>query len=98
VVISHLLNITVKCDAQRLAVACADVRISTVDAYSRLLHHPDPHVRDKAARDWCDWEESHINLGPTQKPVDRHSRSVISTVKSWRHNKCISAGSAARFG
>jgi proline iminopeptidase len=26
-------------------------------AYSRLLGHPDQAVREKAARDWCDWEE-----------------------------------------
>jgi proline iminopeptidase len=27
-------------------------------AYSRLLEHPDPGARDRAARDWCDWEEA----------------------------------------
>jgi proline iminopeptidase len=26
-------------------------------AYSRLLNHPNRAVREKAARDWCDWEE-----------------------------------------
>jgi proline iminopeptidase len=26
-------------------------------AYSRLLSHPSAAVREKAARDWCDWEE-----------------------------------------
>jgi proline iminopeptidase len=29
-------------------------------AYSRLLHDPDPAVRDRAARDWCDWEDTHV--------------------------------------
>jgi proline iminopeptidase len=27
-------------------------------AYSHLLNHPDQEVREKAARDWCDWEEA----------------------------------------
>jgi proline iminopeptidase len=27
-----------------------------VDAYHRLLMHGDPAVRERAARDWCDWE------------------------------------------
>src|SRR5689334_12150978 len=29
-------------------------------AYSRLLHDPDPAVRDRAARNWCDWEDTHV--------------------------------------
>jgi proline iminopeptidase len=31
-------------------------------AYSRLLHDPDPAVRDRAARNWCDWEETHVAI------------------------------------
>ncbi|WP_326599849.1 prolyl aminopeptidase [Streptomyces sp. NBC_01803] len=27
-------------------------------AYDRLLRDPDPAVRERAARDWCDWEEA----------------------------------------
>jgi proline iminopeptidase len=30
---------------------------SLATAYSRLLNHPSAAVREKAARDWCDWEE-----------------------------------------
>ncbi|ADB35949.1 proline iminopeptidase [Kribbella flavida DSM 17836] len=29
-------------------------------AYSRLLHDPDPEVRDRAARNWCAWEDTHV--------------------------------------
>ena len=32
-----------------------------VEGYSRLLDDPDPAVREKAARDWCDWEEAHVS-------------------------------------
>jgi proline iminopeptidase len=37
-------------------------------AYSRLLHHPDPAVRAKAAQDWCDWEDTHVSLAPDAEP------------------------------
>ena len=34
-----------------------------VAAYDRLLNaHPDPHVRAKAAQDWCDWEDAVVSL------------------------------------
>lgn len=32
------------------------------DAYRRLLADPDPDVRDRAARAWCDWEDTHVSL------------------------------------
>jgi proline iminopeptidase len=41
-------------------------------AYSRLLHDPDPVVRDKAARDWCDWEDTHVRTHPGWKPDPRY--------------------------
>lgn len=34
------------------------------DAYHRRLFHPDPAVREKAARDWCDWEIAIIPTAP----------------------------------
>jgi proline iminopeptidase len=37
-------------------------------AYSRLLHDPDPAVRAKAARNWCDWEDTHVSLAPDAAP------------------------------
>ena len=36
--------------------------------YSRLLHHPDPAVRAQAAKDWCDWEDTHVSLAPDAGP------------------------------
>lgn len=36
-----------------------------VAAYDRLLNHdPDPAVRERAARDWCDWEDAVVSLEP----------------------------------
>ena len=37
-----------------------------VDAYARLLHHPDPSVRERAAYEWCLWESA----TPTWPPSD----------------------------
>ena len=41
-------------------------------AYSKLLHHPDPAVRDKAARDWCEWEDTHVDLRPDRQRSPRY--------------------------
>src|SRR5919197_465810 len=48
----------------------ADRDGSLVDAYSRLLHDPDPAVRDKAARDWCAWEDAHVGSPPSPRYED----------------------------
>jgi proline iminopeptidase len=29
-------------------------------AYSRLLHDPNPDMRERAAQAWCDWEDTHV--------------------------------------
>lgn len=40
---------------------------SIVDGYARLLADPDPAVRELAAQNWCDWEDSHISLVEPRK-------------------------------
>jgi proline iminopeptidase len=57
----------------RDALADADRDGSIVDGYVRLLIDPDPQIRSKAARDWCDWEQSHVNLGPEPRPNPRYA-------------------------
>jgi proline iminopeptidase len=38
-------------------------RDDLVSAYDRLLNHdPDPSVRERAARAWCDWEDALLSL------------------------------------
>jgi proline iminopeptidase len=44
-------------------------------AYSRLLNDPDPAVRAKAARDWCDWEEAIVPTSP--RPQQRYADPVF---------------------
>lgn len=45
---------------------------SLADAYSRLLHDPDPAVREQAAIDWCAWEDTHVSLLPGYEPDPRY--------------------------
>jgi proline iminopeptidase len=40
-------------------------------AYSRLLASDDPAVRERAARDWCAWEDTHVSLAPGWTPDPR---------------------------
>jgi proline iminopeptidase len=37
-------------------------------AYARLLFDPDPTVRAKASRDWCDWEDALLPTSPGPDP------------------------------
>ena len=46
-------------------------------AYSRLLHDPDPAIREKAARDWCDWEDTHVATHANYKPDPRYQDPVL---------------------
>ena len=43
-----------------------------VDAYGEMLFDPDPAVRDRAAREWCTWEDTHISLTPGHSPSPRY--------------------------
>jgi proline iminopeptidase len=43
-----------------------------VAAYWRLLDDPQPAVREKAARDWCDWEDAVVSLEPDYEPNPRY--------------------------
>lgn len=43
-----------------------------VEAYRRLLAHPDAAVREQAARDWCEWENGLVSIDPNaQTPARR---------------------------
>jgi proline iminopeptidase len=64
---------------------------SLVEAYVRLLNSPDPAVREKAALDWCQWEDSHVNLAPEPRPrlvnADRAFRMCFARLVThyWHH-------------
>ncbi|MFZ0492875.1 MAG: hypothetical protein WAM81_06705 [Acidimicrobiia bacterium] len=37
-----------------------------------MLSHPDPAVHEKAAEEWCLWEDAHISLTPAHRPSPRY--------------------------
>ncbi len=42
-----------------------------VDAYAAMLFDRDPAVRDRAASEWCAWEDAHVSLTPNHKSNPR---------------------------
>ncbi len=71
---------------------------SLVDAYSRLLHDPDPAVREKAARDWCAWEDTHVAIHADHRPDPRYEDPVFRMAFArlvthyWRHAAWLEDG------
>jgi len=69
-----------------------------VEAYSRLLADPDPAVRERAARDWCDWEDAHVRVRAGQPPdprfADPRFRMAFARLVThyWRHAAWIEDG------
>jgi proline iminopeptidase len=43
-----------------------------VAAYNRLLSDADPAVREKAARDWCRWEDTHVAVRSDHRQDPRY--------------------------
>lgn len=55
----------------------ADRDGNLADAYRRLLADPDPAVRDRAARTWCMWEDTHVSLARGYRPSPRYDDPVF---------------------
>jgi len=56
----------------RAGAGVADPDADLIEAYHRLLADRDPAVRQKAARDWCDWEAAMISLDPDHPRPPRY--------------------------
>jgi proline iminopeptidase len=59
-----------------------------VAAYDRLMSHPDPAVRSKAANDWLTWEDAVISLESNGKPnayTDRPADAMLDFVRICAH-------------
>jgi proline iminopeptidase len=73
-----------------------------VDAYARLLADPDPAVRDRAARAWCAWEDSHVAVTAGHKPSKRYEdprfRLMFARLVThyWRHGAWLDDGEILR--
>lgn len=60
----------------REGAPAADRDGDLVEAYARLLAHPDAGIREQAARDWCDWEAAmHID-SPASRPCSSMAGSI----------------------
>ncbi len=57
----------------RDASGAVDEDADLIAAYHRLLHDSDSAVREKAARDWCDWEDAVVSAAPNRKPSERYA-------------------------
>lgn len=53
----------------RNGVPVADRDGDLVEAYARLLAHSDLDVRQKAAQDWCDWEDAVVAHESEASPI-----------------------------
>lgn len=59
-----------------------------VVAYDRLLRHPDPDVRMRAARQWCAWEDAviaHENLGSPGQYGAKSDTAMLAMVRICAH-------------
>jgi proline iminopeptidase len=59
-----------------------------VAAYARLMEHPDRAVRERAAVDWCAWEDAVVSLEPSGKPNpygDRPDDARLAFVRICAH-------------
>jgi proline iminopeptidase len=73
-----------------------------VGAYSRRLHHPDAAVRERAAADWCRWEDAHVRVradhGPDPRYDDPAFRMAFARLVThyWRHAGFLEDGALLR--
>jgi proline iminopeptidase len=71
----------------RAAAGVKDPAANLVHAYRDLLASPDAAVREKAARDWCDWEAAVISTDPKlPRPAryeDPRFRMVFARIVTW---------------
>lgn len=77
----------------------AGTSTNLVAAYSRLLHDPDPVVRDRAAREWCAWEDAHVGATePDPRYSDPAFRMCFARLVThyWSHAAWLEEGALIR--
>src|SRR5438874_2245114 len=71
-------------------------------AYARLLRDPDPTVRERAARDWCRWEDAHVSVRRDHRPSPRYEdprmrmRLARLVTHYWSHAAWLEDGELPR--
>jgi proline iminopeptidase len=82
----------------RAGASAADRDGDLVEAYYRLLKDPDPVVRAKAAKDWCEWESTLVSVDPDAKPESRRLQPAFQMAFArivthyFRHNAWLEDG------
>jgi proline iminopeptidase len=64
----------------RDAVPATERNGNLAAAYSRLLHQPDPAIREQAASNWCAWEDTHVATTPDHRPDPRYQDPAFRMV------------------
>jgi proline iminopeptidase len=82
----------------RAGVPAAERDGDLVEAYHRRLHSPDPAVRAKAAKDWCDWESALVSIDPDARREPRRLQPAFQLAFArivthyFRHNAWLEDG------
>ena len=69
------------------------------EAYRRLMESPDPAVRAKASRDWCDWEDAMLPASPPHRGFDDpayRAAFVRIVTHYWSHGSWLDEGVVIR--
>jgi proline iminopeptidase len=71
---------------------------SLVDAYYRLLTDRDPAIHERAARDWCAWEDAHVGGVHDPRYDDPAFRLCFARLVThyWRHTAFLEDGQLMR--
>lgn len=70
--------------------------------YHRLLMDADPAIHERAARDWCDWEQAIVATHPDHKPHPRYEDPAFRlgfarlVTHYWRHHAWLEDGALLR--
>jgi proline iminopeptidase len=86
----------------RDGVPAVDRDGSLVEAYSRLLHSSDLQIRERAASEWCAWEDAHVAVDPYHRPDPRFDdagfRMCFARLVThyWRHAAFLDDGQLQR--
>ena len=74
-----------------------------VEAYVRMLADPDAGVRDRAALEWCAWEDTHVSFSPGHTPNPRYHdpafrlRFARLVTHYWQHSAFLEEDQLIEF-
>ena len=72
--------------------------MSLADRYAALVFSADAAVRERAAREWCAWEDTHVSLAPGNVPNQRFEDPAFRLLFTrlvthyWRHAAFLREG------